>query len=235
MCMSLVALGRSLTIVSYVAFKMAALWFWTMFNCNPPIAHCHPLLWGGGILVDHWSTISSFILIKISLKFVPKGPIDNKKSIDLDNGLAALSEPVLTRFTDAYMEHYRKLNNRDVTHHWYRGMRCVMTRHDDVIKWKHFPRYWPFVWGIHWSTVNSPHKGQWRGALMFSLMCARINSWVNNREAGDLRRYRRHYDVIVMDLEMTLSSHARICGFLLENQLTYLVAKLCTNTPSRDC
>ena len=40
-------------------FVMAALWFWTMFNCNPPSAHCHPLLWGGGILVDHWSTISS--------------------------------------------------------------------------------------------------------------------------------------------------------------------------------
>ena len=60
MCMSFVAVGRSLMIVSYVAFKMAALWFWTMFNCNPPIAHCHPLLWGGGILVDHWSTISSF-------------------------------------------------------------------------------------------------------------------------------------------------------------------------------
>ena len=72
--------------------------------------------------------------------------------------------------------------------------------HDDVIKWKHFPRYWPFVRGIHRSTVNSPHKGQWRGALMFSLMCARINSWVNNREAGDLRRYRCHYDVIVTDL-----------------------------------
>ena len=60
MCMSFVAVGRSLTIVSYVAFKMAALWFWTMFNCNPPIAHCNPLLWGGGILVDHWSTISSW-------------------------------------------------------------------------------------------------------------------------------------------------------------------------------
>ena len=58
MCMSFVAVGRNLTIVSYVAFKMAAFWFWTMFNCNPPIAHCHPLLWGGGILVDHWSTIS---------------------------------------------------------------------------------------------------------------------------------------------------------------------------------
>ena len=40
--------------------------------------------------------------------------------------------------------------------------------HDDVIKWKHFPRYWPFVWVIHLSPVNSPHKGHWRGALMFS-------------------------------------------------------------------
>ena len=60
MCMSFVAVGSSLTIVSYVAFKMTALWFLTMLNCNPPIAHCHPLLWGGGILVEHWSTISSF-------------------------------------------------------------------------------------------------------------------------------------------------------------------------------
>ena len=70
--------------------------------------------------------------------------------------------------------------------------------HDDVIKWKHFPRYWPFVRGIHRSPVNSPHKGQWRGALMFTLICARINVWVNNRKAGDLRRNRVHYDVIVM-------------------------------------
>ena len=48
--------------------------------------------------------------------------------------------------------------------------------------------------------VNSPHKGQWRGALMFSLICARINDWVNNREAGDLRRRRGHCDVNVMRL-----------------------------------
>ena len=71
-------------------------------------------------------------------------------------------------------------------------------RYDDVIKWKHFPRYRPFVRGIHRSPVNSPHKGQWRGALMFSLIRAWINGWVNNGEAGDLRRYRAHYDVIVM-------------------------------------
>ena len=68
----------------------------------------------------------------------------------------------------------------------------------DVIKWKHFPRYWPFVRGIHRSTVNSPHKGQWRGALMFSLICASIHGWVNNREAGDLGHHLAHYDVIVM-------------------------------------
>ena len=36
--------------------------------------------------------------------------------------------------------------------------------------------------------VNSPYKGQWCGALMFSLICAWINDWVNNREAGDLRQ-----------------------------------------------
>ena len=48
--------------------------------------------------------------------------------------------------------------------------------------------------------VKSPHKGQWRGALMFSLICARINDWVNNQEAGDLRRHRGHYDVSVMNL-----------------------------------
>ena len=70
--------------------------------------------------------------------------------------------------------------------------------HDDVIKWKHFPRYWPFVRGIHRSPVNSSHKGQWRGAYMFSLICVWVNGWVNNHEAGDLRRYRAHYDVTVM-------------------------------------
>ena len=70
--------------------------------------------------------------------------------------------------------------------------------HDYVIKWKHFPRYWPFVRGINRSPVKSPHKGQWRGALMFSLICVWINGWVKNREAGGLRRYLAHYDVIVM-------------------------------------
>ena len=47
---------------------------------------------------------------------------------------------------------------------------------DDVIKWKHLPCCWPLVWEIHRSPVNSPHKGQWRGTLKFSLICA-----LNNR------------------------------------------------------
>ena len=58
--------------------------------------------------------------------------------------------------------------------------------------------YWPFVQENNRSLVNSLHKGQWRGALIFSLICAWINAWVNNCEAGDLRRHRTHYDVIVM-------------------------------------
>ena len=72
--------------------------------------------------------------------------------------------------------------------------------HDDVIKWKHFPRYWPFLRGIHRSPVNSPHKGQWRGASMFSFICAWTNGWANNLGAGDLSRYRAHYGVTVMIL-----------------------------------
>ena len=79
--------------------------------------------------------------------------------------------------------------------------------HDDVTKWKNFPRYWPFVRGIHRSPVNSPHKGQWRGALMFSLICAWINVWVNNREAGDMRRHRAHYDVIDITVLSTRQAH----------------------------
>ena len=70
--------------------------------------------------------------------------------------------------------------------------------HDDVIKWKHFQNYWPYVLGIHRSPVNSPYKGQWRGAVMCSLTCAWINGCGNSDEAGDLRRHGAHYDVTVM-------------------------------------
>ena len=87
--------------------------------------------------------------------------------------------------------------------------------HDNVIKWKHFPRYWPFLRGIHRSPMNSPHKGQWRRALLFSLICARNNGWLNKCEAGDLGRLRTHYDINV------------ICCWLIYNILWDVITYPC--------
>ena len=67
--------------------------------------------------------------------------------------------------------------------------------------WNIFRRYWPFVRGIRRSPVSSPHKGQWRRALMFSLICDWTNDWANNRDAGDLRRHGAYYDVTVMHIK----------------------------------
>ena len=81
-----------------------------------------------------------------------------------------------------------------------RGLNLLtsVSPHDDVIKWKLFPCYWPFVRGIHRSPMNSPQKGQWRGALMFSLICTWTNGWVSNRDDDDFWRHRAHYDVTVI-------------------------------------
>ena len=81
---------------------------------------------------------------------------------------------------------------------WY-VLLCMMLAlgHDDVIRWKHFPRYWPFVKGIHPPPVDSFHKGHWRGTLMFSLICAWTNGLANNRDDGQLRRRHAHYDITV--------------------------------------
>ena len=59
------------------------------------------------------------------------------------------------------------------------------------------------------------HKGQWRGTLMFSLICAWIIGWINNREAGDLRRHRAHYDVIVMMLVKVYTGWKACCSIRL--------------------
>ena len=63
----------------------------------------------------------------------------------------------------------------------YMNPRVTQSIHDDVIKWKLIPRYWPFVRRIHRSPVNSPHKGQWRGALMFPLICVGRNGYKQNK------------------------------------------------------
>ena len=110
-----------------------------------------------------------------------------------------------------------------------------LARHDDVIKWKHFPRYWPFLQVIH---RNIPHKGQWRGALMFSLICTWINGSLSNRKAGDLRRHRAHYDVSVlkwpvMKCFFSAKSAQNMSQLSIEVALSLdiLSAQCLTNTP----
>ena len=118
-------------------------------------------------------------------------------------------------------------------YHVYRDVGCSVLRFIMMTSsnGNFFPRYWPFVRGIHRSPVNSPHKGQWRGALMFSLICVLINGWVNNREAGDLRRHRAHYDVIVMwnKVKAFQSDDAVVYAALDhefgDNQLTVLIRR----------
>ena len=78
-----------------------------------------------------------------------------------------------------------------------------------------------------WSAMNSPHKGQWRGALIFSLICVGINDWVNNREAGDSRRYGAHYDVIVMIWIIWIK--CRIWHAM--RQLAPIAGDICLDTP----
>ena len=87
--------------------------------------------------------------------------------------------------------------------------------HDDVIKWKHFPRYRSIERGIHRSPVNFPNKGQWRRALMFSLISVWTNGWLNTRNDGDLRRHPAHYDVTVFwwSVRMPLATQMLHTGF----------------------
>ena len=59
-----------------------------------------------------------------------------------------------------------------------------------------FPRYWLLVRGIHrWIPRTKASDAE---LWLFSLIRARINGWVNNGEAVDLRRHRSYYDAIVM-------------------------------------
>ena len=98
----------------------------------------------------------------------------------------------------------------------------VTETHDDVIKWTHFPLYWPFVWGIHRSPVNFPHKGQWRGALIFSLICMRLTKrlckqsrrrWFETPSCSLWRHFNDHLGNI--GLETRLISSAYLQFYLL--------------------
>ena len=88
---------------------------------------------------------------------------------------------------------------------------------------------------IHRSPVNSPHKGQWRGDLMFSLICAWTNGWVNDRDAGDLRHHRAHYDVTVMTNNLPFVSSVTIVGDEARHCTQSLAFLFNTPRPSHYC
>ena len=75
--------------------------------------------------------------------------------------------------------------------------------HDHLIKWKHFPRHWPIVRGIHPSLVSSPTKASNAKLWCFLWSVAEKNGWVINQDSGDLRRHRTHYDVTIILLTNT--------------------------------
>ena len=94
---------------------------------------------------------------------------------------------------------------------------ALQNTHDDVIKWKNFPCNWPFVRAIPRSPVNSPHKGQPLGDLMFSFICAWTNGSANHRDTSDLRRHRAHYHVTVMTNIWLPSNLVITCNPLWQN------------------
>ena len=71
-----------------------------------------------------------------------------------------------------------------------------------ITTWRHqmktFSALLALCEGIHWSPVDSPHKVQERGALIFSSICTWTSNWADTRDAGDLRRHRANYDVTAM-------------------------------------
>ena len=192
-------------------------WSWSCcYNFINPSITTHPPGQNGrhftdDILLCIVMDVKLRILTRISLKFVPKGSIGAKWAL------------VQVMATTHYLNQCWSSLPTHIC-----GTRAgwvdispdadILYVHDDVIKWKHFPRNWSFVRGIHRSSVNSPHKGLWRGDLMFSLICPWINGCVNNGEAGDLRRHCAHYDVTAMVNQYLLIGYGKyVKNYCYEN------------------
>ena len=138
----------------------------------------------------------------------------NTKLFILENtytNIAHEGASIMLRNIHVVLQPLNKRCSREVgmsTSRWflcYRWVRFLRTRKLHTPWWRHqmetLSALLALCAGNSPVPVNSPHKGQWRGALMFSFIYAWINDWVNNREAGDLRRQDGHYDVIVMTIQ----------------------------------
>ena len=182
---------------------------WQPIGLLPPSAKikCHEN--SSGEFVKFRETPPSLKIVKFMFTSENNSPLNNCNKFQSNAciifGIIDITECIGLRHRIVFDNDTNKIR----TVHYF-GYNLLIYRaihnHDDVTKWKHFPRNWPFVRGIHRFPANSSHKGQWRGALMFSLICIVINNWVNNREAGDLRRYRAHFDVIVVHKQCLYAS-----------------------------
>ena len=178
--------------------------------------------------------VKSIFLYQNCYILIIKGPNNYKpaliqKMVWHNKGDKPSSETMMAKFTVAYMRHSESLTSSlrgDIMHTpilW-------VTRHtepvtNEIIQYVYMKRNKRVLtqscsYNTRWrhqmekfsrSPVNSPHKGQWRGALMLSLICDWVNSWVNIPEACDLRRRCAHYDVSVMTHHYLYSTFHELC------------------------
>ena len=137
-----------------------------------------------------------------------------------------------------------------ILHTYWKRMLSMMLKsntiyfcHDDVIEWKHLPRYWSFVWeftGPRWIPLTKASDAE---LLCFLDLCMNKKVEKNNRHAGDLRRHRAHYDVTVMvitsDIDGLLcdthiypsmiSRHSNKRSYYFENDLSMTVLRITLN------
>ena len=80
--------------------------------------------------------------------------------------------------------------------------------HDDVIKWKHFLPYWPFVRRIHRFPVNSPHIIPYLGMKSWDLhVCDRASTITH---VDRVKKSNPWYNKISLCLNVTIWS-SQIC------------------------
>ena len=100
----------------------------------------------------------------------------------------------------------------------YHCTRIYQQIHDDVTKYKYFPRH-------RWLPITKASDSE----LWCSLWSAPwIKDWVNNHGAGDLRRHRVHHDVIVMFLLLSCSR-----GMPMTFQTSHMKKSNCRTLQSR--
>ena len=107
--------------------------------------------------------------------------------------------------------------------------------------WKYFLHYWPLVWGIHRSQVDSHHRDQWCRALMFSVLLAWRTCWTNSQITCDLWCCDTHITslycdlrraLVIMDIKLTLLPFRHFISCHLNDKSCTNKAACCHKKPS---